>query len=128
MWIVALVLLLQATLAPFIVAGPGATIPAPAQLVQQSTQPSCCDGPSCCCGDPDICLCVAECPDAPIAPAHDPQPARPADDRTTLAILPRHDALASPMAFSPRNRVVTRSTPRPQSTVRAQALLNIWLT
>lgn len=128
-WAVAVVLLLQTLIAPFSTALPGgfsAALPDTSPLI--AVDQSCCDGPSCCCGDPDICLCVAECPEGPLTPTRESEPARPIDDRTQLAILARSDALASPMAFTPRQSAVLRSTPRPPSTVRAQALLSIWLT
>lgn len=122
-------MLLQALVVPFSTAipcAPSTALPNTPPLI--AVDKSCCDGPSCCCGNPDICLCVAECPEGPLTPTREPEPARPIDDRTQLAILARSDALASPMAFTPRQSAVVRSTPRPPSPVRAQALLSIWLT
>lgn len=124
--LIALTLLLQAIVLPLSFAR-AAPLPA-APACDIAPQHSCCDQGSCCCGDPDICLCVAECPDTPMTPTRDSDPARPTEHRADLAIPARSDAIATPMPFTPRNRAVVSSAPRPISAVRTQAILSIWLT
>lgn len=119
---VALALLLQALILPLGVVNAASHSCAP------RPEQTCCDHACCCCCDPDICLCVVECPNGPLVPTRDEDPARPSDPRSEFATLARLNPVATPMPFSPRDGAVTTSSPRPPSAARTQALLNIWLT
>lgn len=117
-WLVAFVVVLQSVLAPMSLAAPA---------TDRSSE-SCGEGGTCCCGDPDICLCVAECPASPMAPTRDDALPSRIEPRAFLAILPSSNAISHAMAFSPRTCGVAREVARPVLNVRVQALLSVWLT